>query len=75
MVFSVFAILLFGSVTFAVRYQPVAIVSGSPVLSASPVVAVVLSPPSKASAAPGTYLVGDGESIFNVAEERSTPTS
>ena len=67
-VLSVFAILLFGGVTFAVREQPVAIASGSPLPSASPVVAVAPSPTAKASAAPGTYLVGDGESIFSVAE-------
>ena len=67
-VLSVCAILLFGSVTFAVREQPVAIASGSPLPSASPVVAVAPFPTAKPSAAPGTYLVGDGESIFSVAE-------
>ena len=64
-VLSVCAILLFGSVTFAVRGQGAAVASPS----ASPVaVAPAPSATARPSAAPGTYVVGDGESVFSVAE-------
>jgi predicted secreted Zn-dependent protease len=67
-ILSVIAILLFGGVAFAAReQQPVALATASP--SGSPAsVAADPSPTSRPSAAPGTYLVGDGESIFSVAE-------
>ena len=66
-VLSVCAVLLFGGVTFAVREQGVAQATASP--SATPAaVAAVPSATPRPSAAPGTYLVGDGESVFSVAE-------
>jgi predicted secreted Zn-dependent protease len=66
-VVSVCAVLLFGGVTFAVREQGVAQATASP--SATPAaVAAAPSATPRPSAAAGTYLVGEGESVFSVAE-------
>jgi predicted secreted Zn-dependent protease len=67
-ILSVSAILLFAGVAFAVReQQPVALATASTSATPAPVAAEP-SATSRPSAAPGTYLVGDGESIFSVAE-------
>ncbi|MEP6680600.1 MAG: DUF922 domain-containing protein [Chloroflexota bacterium] len=68
-ILSVVAILLFGGVTFAVREQGVAEPLASPSTTSAPVaLGATASPTARSSAAPGTYLVGDGESVFSVAE-------